>query len=30
MQQPLFREEISYAPAKEFDDMEELIYSMLK
>jgi hypothetical protein len=30
MQQPLVREEMSYAPAKEFDDIEELIYSMLK
>jgi hypothetical protein len=30
MQQPAFREHISYAPAKEFNDAEERIYSEVK
>ena len=30
MQPPFFREHISYAPAKEFNNAEELIYSEVK
>jgi len=30
MQQPAFREHMSYAPAKEFNDAEERIYSAVK
>ena len=30
MQQPAFREHMSYAPAKEFNDAEERIYSEVK
>ena len=30
MQQPAFREHISYAPAKEFNDAEDRIYSEVK
>jgi len=30
MQQPAFREHMSYAPAKEFNDAEECIYSEVK
>jgi len=30
IQQPVFREHMSYAPAKEFNDAEERIYSELK
>jgi hypothetical protein len=30
MQPPAFSEDMSYAPAKEFDDAEERIYSEVK